>query len=79
MASDSSDTHNTIVNNIDREYLTRKIEQAEELAGRKVSYVVFNPAEADKHFAEIKPADLFPLWNNQKSEITLNHSGSTGT
>ena len=64
---------------IDREYLARKVQQAEELVGRKVSYVIFDPAEADKHLAEIKPADLFPLWNIQESEVIFNHSGSTGT
>jgi hypothetical protein len=64
---------------IDREYLARKVQQAEELVGRKVSYVVFDPTEADKHLAAIKPADLFPLWNNEDSIVILNHSGSTGT
>ena len=64
---------------IDREYLARKVEQAEELVGRKVSYVIFDPLEANEHLAEIKPADLFPLWNNEESEIILNHPGSTGT
>jgi hypothetical protein len=64
---------------IDREYLARKVVQAEELVGRKVSYVVFDPSEAYKHLTEVQPADLFPLWNNQESEIILNHSGSAGT
>lgn len=64
---------------IDREYLARKVMQAEELVGRKVSYVVLHPREADKHLTGVKPADLFPLWNNHESELILNHSGSTGT
>jgi hypothetical protein len=64
---------------IDREYLARKVQQAEELVGRKVSYVVFDPVEAGKHLAAIKPADLFPLWNNEESIVVLNHSASTGT
>ncbi len=38
--------------NIDREYLARKVMQAEELVGRKVSYVVLRPDEADCHLNE---------------------------
>lgn len=64
---------------IDREYLARKVIQAEELVGRKVSYVVFDPGEADKHLIGLKPADLFPLWNCEESAIMLQQSGSTGT
>ena len=66
-------------NNIDREYLARKVMQAEELVGRKVSYVVLNPGEADNHLLKIKPADLFPLWNSDESKRILHHSASTGT
>ena len=43
---------------IDREYLARKVVQAEELVGRKVSYIVLEPGEAQKHLARLKPADL---------------------
>jgi predicted nucleotidyltransferase len=50
--------------NIDREYLARKIMQAEELVGRKVSYVVLNPDEADCHLMKLKKSDLLPLWSN---------------
>jgi predicted nucleotidyltransferase len=52
--------------NIDREYLARKIMQAEELVGRKVSYVVLNPGEADCHLMKLKKSDLLPLWNNSE-------------
>ena len=48
---------------IDREYLARKIVQAEEMVGRKVSYIVLEPAEAEEYLAYLKPADLLPLWN----------------
>ena len=64
--------------NIDREYLARKVVQAEELVGRKVSYVVFDPAEAAKHLAEIEPANLFPLWNCEETAVLINHTGSSG-
>jgi DNA-binding transcriptional ArsR family regulator len=64
--------------NIDREYLARKVVQAEELVGRKVSYVVFDPSEAAKHLAEIEPADLFPLWNCDETAVLINHTGSSG-
>lgn len=48
---------------IDREYLARKIVQAEEMVGRKVSYIVLEPGEAENHLAHLRPADLLPLWN----------------
>ena len=49
--------------NIDSEYLSRKILQANELVGRKIEYVVLNLVEAKGKLAEKKPADLLPLWN----------------
>ncbi len=49
--------------NIDREYLTRKVVQAEELVGRKVSYIILYPGEAEDYLIKVKPADLLPLWN----------------
>jgi hypothetical protein len=51
---------------IDREYLARKVVQAEELVGRKVSYVVLEPVEADDHLLRLKPSELLLLWNNKK-------------
>jgi len=47
---------------IDREYLARKIVQAEEMVGRKVSYIVLEPDEAANHLAHFKASDLLPLW-----------------
>jgi predicted nucleotidyltransferase len=64
--------------NIDREYLARKVMQAEELVGRKVSYVVLHPDEAENHLLRVKPADLLPLWNSGESKLLLHHSLSTG-
>jgi hypothetical protein len=54
---------------IDREYLIRKVGQAEELVGRKVSFIVLDPAEAEGHLGVMKPTDLFPLWNIKKREL----------
>lgn len=48
---------------IDREYLTRKVQQAEELVGRKVRYIILNSDEADEYLLNYKPGDLLPLWN----------------
>jgi DNA-binding transcriptional ArsR family regulator len=57
---------------IDREYLSRKVVQAEEMVGRKVSYVILDPSEADAFLDGSKPADLLPLWNiDEKNE--MNH------
>jgi predicted nucleotidyltransferase len=64
--------------NIDREYLARKVVQAEELVGRKVSYVVLHPDEAENHLLKVKLADLLPLWNCEESKLLLHHSVSTG-
>jgi len=63
---------------IDREYLARKIAQAEKLVGRKVSYVVLDPDEAESHLLKVKPSDLFPLWNNDDGKLMSDHSGSSG-
>jgi hypothetical protein len=56
---------------IDREYLARKVVQAEELVGRKVSYVVLEPAEADNHLLRLKPTELLLLWNNENLVQTI--------
>ncbi|MFW5835683.1 MAG: ArsR family transcriptional regulator [bacterium] len=50
---------------IDREYLTRKVEQAEKLVGRKVRYIILNTEEADEYLLAYKPGDLLPLWNRE--------------
>jgi hypothetical protein len=60
---------------IDREYLARKVMQAEELVGRKVSYVVLHPDEADCHLMKLKKSDLLPLWNNEKNKLLAQNSG----
>jgi hypothetical protein len=56
---------------IDSEYLSRKIIQAEELCGRKVYCKIYNPAVAKKHLVEYKPGDIFLIWNNG-DELTIN-------
>jgi hypothetical protein len=56
---------------IDREYLARKVVQAEELVGRKVSYVVLEPHEAEDHLVRLKPSDLLPLWNTKENEVVV--------
>jgi len=58
---------------IDREYLARKVSQAEEMVSRKVSYVVLNPDEAANYLLEYQPPDLLPLWNCTGSEMTTKH------
>jgi hypothetical protein len=53
---------------IDREYLARKVAQAEELVGRKVSYIVLEPEEADRYLLKYKPCDLLPLWKTEENK-----------
>lgn len=55
--------------NIDREYLEKKVMQAEELVGRKVSYTVLNSAEADEELLNYKPAELLLLWNLNEVDL----------
>jgi hypothetical protein len=55
---------------IDREYLARKVQQAEELVGRKVSYVVLLPEEAYDHLKKLKHTDLLPLWVSGGGKIS---------
>lgn len=62
---------------IDRDYLTRKIMQAEKLVGRKVSYIVLANDEADRHLLNVKDSDLFPLWSSEENKSTLYHPSST--
>ncbi len=47
---------------IDVEYLARKINQAEEITGRKVNCTVMEQSEAKLRLNDYKPADLFPVW-----------------
>ncbi len=54
---------------IDMDYLARKVLQAEELVGRKVSYIILAPEEAEYHLELMKPADLLPLWNLKESKL----------
>jgi len=63
---------------IDREYLARKVVQAEEMVGRKVSYVVLHPDEADCHLMKLNKSDLLPLWNNGDSKLVVKNSGLSG-
>jgi hypothetical protein len=54
---------------IDREYLARKVLQAEDLVGRKVSSVVLEPDEADSYLLKLKPYDLLLLWKTVEVEL----------
>jgi DNA-binding transcriptional ArsR family regulator len=58
---------------IDREYLTRKVIQAEQLCGRKVSYIVLEPGEAGCYLEKLKPSDLLPLWSSDGNKIVSRH------
>lgn len=53
---------------IDREYLARKVVQAEELVNRKVSYVVLDPCEKEKYLAKYRSTDILHLWNYDGDE-----------
>ena len=56
--------------NIDLEYLARKVLQAEKIVGRKVNYTLLSSLDADSHLINYKPSELLPLWNNgDKKEV----------
>jgi hypothetical protein len=63
---------------IDIEYLGRKLEQAQELVGRKVSYILLDPSEADKVLLNMKPTDLLPLWTLEESDVLVQNSAQSG-
>lgn len=57
-------------NDIDREYLARKVLQAEEIVSRKVSYIVLNPAEAESYLLNYNQSEMLPLWNSEGDVLT---------
>jgi DNA-binding transcriptional ArsR family regulator len=52
--------------NIDREYLSRKVVQAEQYVHRKVSYIILGTMEADEHLKKMSDREVLPLWNSSK-------------
>lgn len=59
-------------NDIDREYLERKVKQAENLVDREVRYLVLESSEAEFYLDKLKPTELFPLWNSTTDELVVN-------
>ncbi len=49
---------------VDMEYLGRKIAQAEEMVGRRVTCVVIESRKAEAYLKELKPSELLPVWSN---------------
>lgn len=50
-------------NNIDNEYLKKKIKQAEKLVGRTVNCTVLDSNQADIELKNYNACDLLPIWN----------------
>lgn len=50
-------------NDLDQDYLARKVEQAEELVCRKIIYKIIGTSEAKKQLGFINASDLLLLWN----------------
>jgi hypothetical protein len=63
---------------VDRDYLAKKVIQAEELVGRKVSYTVLSPEDAEGHLLKLKPSELLPLWNSVETKVILHQTLSEG-
>lgn len=58
-------------NNIDNEYLSRKVAQAEELVGRKVNFHVIDEAEGKKQLGKLNPADLLLIWSINDVKVLI--------
>ncbi len=56
---------------IDMEYLARKVLQAEELVGRKVTYIVLKPGESENYLSALKPSELLLLWKSDVPELVV--------
>jgi DNA-binding transcriptional ArsR family regulator len=52
---------------IDRKFVAEKMDQAEELTGRKVKYILMDQEDAEINLPFYKPSDLLPLWHDVKS------------
>jgi hypothetical protein len=65
--------------NLDREYLARKVKQAEGIVRRKVSYVVLEPDESGNHLSQINPVELLPLWNDRRTGNILKRNATFDT
>jgi DNA-binding transcriptional ArsR family regulator len=50
---------------IDNDYLVRKMEQAGETVNREIKYVILGSGEADQFLNKIKPSDLLLLWEQE--------------
>jgi hypothetical protein len=57
-------------NDLNREYLLRKITQAEELSGRIIRYVLINKRDQDTYLEKISPSELLLLWEESKNDKT---------
>jgi hypothetical protein len=54
---------------LDSEYLSRKVAQAETLVGRKITCTLMQPAEAELKLIQFEPTNLLPLWNSGAAEV----------
>lgn len=56
--------------NIDTEYLDRKVLQAEKIVGRKVHYTLVGSTDAEDHLSAFQPTELLPIWNNGDTPVS---------
>jgi hypothetical protein len=54
---------------IDRDYLAKKVAKAEQIVGRKVNYVLLSRSEAKEMLKQTNPCLLLPLWNIEAERI----------
>jgi hypothetical protein len=60
-----------IGDDIDKEYLDKKVGQAEKIVGREVHYIILRSDKASEYLLNYKPTELLPLWNNGDMKLVL--------
>lgn len=61
---------------IDREYLARKVAQAESVVQRKVRYMILEPSEEPALLESLSPAQILPLWSKASAGHDVHKAGN---
>lgn len=56
---------------INREYLNKKVIQAEKIIGKEVHYILVCPEEAKDQLINYKPTELLPLWYSDERQLAI--------
>ena len=56
---------------IDLDYLNRKMKQAEDIIGRKVSYTILEPEKAKMYMRRMLPSEILLLWRKEGGMVQV--------